>query len=146
VKSLHLQKIWRIYKILAFTENQAGDRILAGVEIPPPGKKPASAEKPAGLEKLAARFLGSVESPAADFLLVWLKSSLSDPRRCDEYRMQSPSEETAQAALLLWAALSRTVPAAMPRNEQNPHRNQKVRRPLGISLIPAKSQKSYLGF
>jgi hypothetical protein len=25
--------------------------------------------------------------------------------------MQSPSEETAQAALLLWVALSRTVPA-----------------------------------
>ncbi len=55
--------------------------------------------------------LGSAESPAADFLLVWLKSSRSDPRRCDESRMQSSSEETAQAALLLWAALSRTVQA-----------------------------------
>jgi hypothetical protein len=55
--------------------------------------------------------LGSAESPAADFLLAWLKSSRSDPRRCDESLMQSPSEETAQAALLLWAALSRTVPA-----------------------------------
>ena len=53
--------------------------------------------------------LGSVESPAADFFLVWLMSSRSDPRRCDESRMQSPSEEKAQAALLLWAALSRTV-------------------------------------
>ncbi len=56
--------------------------------------------------------LSSAESPAADFLLVWLKSSRSDPCRCDESRMQSPSEETAQAALLLWAALSRTVLAA----------------------------------
>ncbi len=55
--------------------------------------------------------LGSAESPAADFPLVWLKSSRSDPRRCDESRMQSPSEETAQDALLLWAALSCTVPA-----------------------------------
>ncbi len=55
--------------------------------------------------------LGSAESPADDFLLVWLKSSRSDPRRCDESRMQSPSEETAQAALLLWVALYRTVPA-----------------------------------
>jgi hypothetical protein len=27
-------------------------------------------------------YLGSVESPTADFLLVWLKSSCSDPRRC----------------------------------------------------------------
>jgi hypothetical protein len=38
-------------------------------------------------------------------------SSRSDPRRCDESRMQSPSEEKTQAALLLWPALSRTVPA-----------------------------------
>ncbi len=38
-------------------------------------------------------------------------SSRSDPRRCDESRIQSLSEEKAQAALLLWAALSRTVPA-----------------------------------
>jgi hypothetical protein len=57
MKSLRLQKIRRIYKILAFTENQADDRILAGVEIPAPGKKPASEEKPAGLEKQAARLL-----------------------------------------------------------------------------------------
>ncbi len=55
--------------------------------------------------------LGSAKSPAADFSLVWLMSSRSDPRRCDESRMQSPSEEKAQAALLLWAALSRIVPA-----------------------------------
>jgi hypothetical protein len=47
--------------------------------------------------------LGSEESPAADFPLVWLKSSGSDPRRCVVSLMQSPSEETAQAALLLWA-------------------------------------------
>jgi hypothetical protein len=50
-KSLHLQKIRQIYRILASTENQADDRILAGVEIPAPG------EKPAGLEKQAARLL-----------------------------------------------------------------------------------------
>jgi hypothetical protein len=31
--------------------------------------------------------LGSGEYPAADFFLVWLMSSLSDPRRCDESRM-----------------------------------------------------------
>ncbi len=53
--------------------------------------------------------LGSAESPAADFFLVWLMSSRSDPNRCDESRMQSPSEE---ATLLLWASLSRNVPAA----------------------------------
>jgi hypothetical protein len=42
---LRLQKIRGIYKILASTENQAGDRILAGVEITALGKKPASEEK-----------------------------------------------------------------------------------------------------
>jgi hypothetical protein len=59
-----LQKIRRIYRILAlfqksggftkslpFTEKQADDGILAGVKIPAPG------EKPAGLEKLVARLL-----------------------------------------------------------------------------------------
>ncbi len=114
----------RIYKILASTETQADDRILAGVEIPAPGKKPA------GLEKQAAcLLLGSAESPAADFLLVWLKSSRSDPRRCDVSLIQSSSEETAQAALLLWA---NSLPycsgclyrSAMPRNGQNPRGNQ----------------------
>jgi hypothetical protein len=50
-ESSRLQKIRRIYKIPASTEKQADDRILAGVEIPPPGKKPA------GLEKQAARLL-----------------------------------------------------------------------------------------
>jgi hypothetical protein len=48
-ESLRLQKIRRIYRILASTENQAGDRILAGVEIPAPGKKPAELEKHAAL-------------------------------------------------------------------------------------------------
>jgi hypothetical protein len=56
-----LQKIKRIYKILAlyrktggfeaslrFTEKQADDRILAGVEIPAPGEKPAGLEKAGG--------------------------------------------------------------------------------------------------
>jgi hypothetical protein len=51
IKSLRLQKNRQIYKILAPTEKQTDDRILAGVKIPAPG------EKPAGLEKLAARLL-----------------------------------------------------------------------------------------
>jgi hypothetical protein len=46
-----------------------------GVEIPAPGEKPASEEKLAELEKQAACLLFRlVESPAADFLLVWLIS------------------------------------------------------------------------
>ena len=92
--------------------------------------------------------LGSAESPAADFFLVWLMSSRSDPRRCDESRMQSPSEEKAQAALLLGAALSRTVlyrlfaPARHAKNWLKSTRQPKVRRPLEILLIPVKSQNS----
>jgi hypothetical protein len=42
---LRLQKIRGIYKILASSENQAGDRILAGIDITAPGKKPPSEEK-----------------------------------------------------------------------------------------------------
>ncbi len=75
--------------------------------------------------------LGSAESPAADFLLVWLKSSRSDPRRCDVSLMQSPSEGTAQAALILWAnsflyCTGCLYRPTMPRNGQNPHGNQKL--------------------
>ncbi len=62
MKSLRLQKIRWIYKILAFTKNQEDDRILAGVEIPVPGKKPASAEKPAGLAARLLFRLGGISS------------------------------------------------------------------------------------
>jgi hypothetical protein len=61
------------------------DRILWGVEISASEEKPASEEKLAGLEsRRPAYCLGLAESPAADFFLVWLMSSLSDPRRCDQ--------------------------------------------------------------
>jgi hypothetical protein len=90
--------------------------------------------------------LGSAVSPAADFFLVWLMSSRSDPRRCDESRMQSPSEEKAQATLLLWAALSRLYWLLEPaRHAKKWHKSTwqpEVRRPLGILLIPVKSQNS----
>jgi hypothetical protein len=50
-------------------------------------------------------YMGSAESSAADFLLVWLKSSRSDPRRCVDSQTCRPQvTNTAQAALLLWAA------------------------------------------
>ncbi len=141
MKSLRLQKIRWIYKILAFTENQADDRILASIEIPAPGKKTRvwRENRRDWKSRRPAYCLGSAESLTADFFLVWLMSSCSGPRRCDESRMQSPSEEKAQAALLLWAALSRTVPAVCtgpPCQEMAISTLQpKVRRPLGIVLI-----------
>ncbi len=74
--------------------------------------------------------LGSTESPTADFSLVWLMSSRSDPRKCDDSRMQSPSEEKAQAALLLWATLLSYCTGclyrpAMPGNGSISRSNQK---------------------
>jgi hypothetical protein len=42
-KSGGFEKSWR------FTEKQADDRILAGVEIPAPGEKPAGLEKAGSL-------------------------------------------------------------------------------------------------
>ncbi len=83
-----------------------------------PGKKPAFEEKPVSgknrrdrKRRPPAYCLGSAKSLAADFFLVWLMSTRSDPLRCDESPMRSPSEEKTWAALLLWAAFSRTVPA-----------------------------------
>jgi hypothetical protein len=54
--------------------------------------------------------------------------------------MQSPSEEKAQAALLLWVAL--LVPARHEKKWQKSMQQPKVRLPLGILLIPVKSQNS----
>ena len=101
-KSLRLQKNRRIWEILASTEKQVDDRILAGIEIPAPDKKPEFEEKPARLI-----------------------SSRSDPRRCDESRMQSPSEEKAQAPCFYGRTFPVLYRPAMPRNGTNPCGNQK---------------------
>ncbi len=68
------------------------DRTKADVEISAPGKISAPAKlprlsKPLRLSKVRQKssapsyYLGSAESPTADFLQVWLKSSRSDPLR-----------------------------------------------------------------
>ena len=80
-------KILTDVEIPAAREKQADGNILAGVEISAPGGH----RKSRGIRK--AYCLGSSESPAADFSPVRLMSSRSDPRRCDESRTQSPSEE-----------------------------------------------------
>ncbi len=160
MKYFLLPKIRRICEILALTENQADlqnpcayrksggftkslrlQKIRRTIESLRALKSPRLVKNP-HLKKnqrdwkswRPAYCLGLAESPAAAFLLVWLKSSRSDPRKCDESRMQSPSEETAQAALLLWAALSRSVPAVCtgpPCQEKWPKstRQPKVRQP-----------------
>jgi hypothetical protein len=81
--------------------------------------------------------LGSAESPAADFLLVWLKSSRSDPRRCDVPLMQSQVRDGLPARCFYLCALSPTVPAACTgptcqnsRGNQKLSGNQKSKRPL----------------
>ncbi len=99
------------WEILAFAENQADDRILAGVEIPAPVEKPTFVENLAKLEKQVACLLFRLSGISNCWLLPGLADPGSDPRRCDESRMQSPREKKVQAALLLWVALSCTVPA-----------------------------------
>jgi hypothetical protein len=164
MKSLLLQKIRRIYRIIALykkirriyrilalckksggftkslrlTEKQADNRSLRALKFPRlvKNQRDWKSWRP-------AYCLGLAESPAADFLLVWLKSSRSDPRRCVVSLMQSPSEKTAQAALLLWAdslpyCTGCLYRPTMPKSTRQP----KTRRPLEFSLIPAKSQKS----
>ncbi len=141
-ESLRLQKIRRIYRILLSPENQADDRILAGVKSPRLVKNQWDWKS-----WRPAYCLGSAESPAADLLLVWLKSSRSDPRRCDVSLMQSPSEETAQAVLLLWADSLPYCTGCLYRPAMlKSMRQPKIWRPLKISQIPAKLQKFYLGF
>jgi hypothetical protein len=100
VKSLRLQKIRQTIESL---------RVLKSprlVKDPCLKKNPRRKKNQRDWENRRPAYCsGSAESPTADFSLVWLMSSRSDPPRCDYSRMQSPSEEKAQAALLLWAAL-----------------------------------------
>ncbi len=96
-------KCWR------FPEKQADDRILAGVKIPAPGEKTSRT----GKYWLPAYCLGSAESPAADFLLDWVKSSRSDPRRCVASLSCRPQVRTQpRLPCFNGRTLSRTVPAA----------------------------------
>ncbi len=59
-----------------------------------------------------AYYLGSAESPTADFLLVWLKSSCLDPRRCAASQTCRPQVGSQLKPLCFYGRrLSRTVPA-----------------------------------
>jgi hypothetical protein len=96
--SLRLQKSGGFIKFLRLQKNRRTIESLRALKYPRLAKNQRDWKS-----WRPAYCLGSAASPAADFLLVWLKSSRSDPPRCDVSLMQSPSEETAQAALLLWA-------------------------------------------
>jgi hypothetical protein len=150
-KSLRLQKNRQIYKILAFTEKQADLQNPCVYRKTGRFTESLRALKSPRLVKnqrdwkswRPAYCLGSAESSAADFLLVWLKSSRSDPRRCDVSLMQSPSGDMAQAALLLWVnslpySTGCLYRPSMPKSTRQP----KIRWPLEFSPIPDKSQRS----
>jgi hypothetical protein len=104
-------KIRRIYKILAlfqksggFTNLGAFPKIRRIYKVLALFQKSGGFTKSWRLQKIRRPYcLGSAESPAADFLLVWLKSSQSDPRRCDVPLMQSPTEGWTACRLLLFA-------------------------------------------
>jgi hypothetical protein len=146
-ESLCFTKIRRIYKIHALTKNQADlqnpcvykksggfteslrlQKIRQTIESLRALKSPRLVKNQRDWKSWRPAYcLGSAESPAADFLLVWLKSSRSDPCRCDVSLMQSPSEETAQAALLLWADSLPYLTGCVYRPPcQNPRGNQKL--------------------
>jgi hypothetical protein len=60
----------------------------------------------------SAYYFGSAESPTADFLLVWLKSSRSDPRRYDASQTCRPQVGAQLRPLCFYERrLSHTVPA-----------------------------------
>ncbi len=64
----------------------------------------------------SAYYLGSAESPTADFLLVWLKSSRSDPRRCVASQTCRPQVTIQLKPLYFYGRrLSCTVPAWLYR-------------------------------
>ncbi len=112
---------WRALKSLRLLNNQRDWKILA-----------------------PAYCLGLAESPAADFLLDWLKSSCSDPRRCVASLSWRPQVRTQPRLPCFYGrTLSRTVPAACTGPTcQNSHGSQNSRRPRKFSPIPVKSQKS----
>jgi hypothetical protein len=76
--------------------------------------------------------LGSAESPAADFLLVWLKSSRSDPCRCVASLSCRPQVRDGLPERCFYLrTLSRTVLAGCTSpTSQNSRGNKKSKRPL----------------
>jgi hypothetical protein len=124
-------KHWRVYKMLA----------SAGVKISAPSKNIS------GKVWRPTYFLGSAESPTADFLLDWLKSSCSDPRRCAASQTCRPEVRSQLKPLCFYGQrLSCTVPAGCTGPTcQNIRGCPNSWRPCIFSPIPVKTQKFYLG-
>jgi hypothetical protein len=87
------------------------------------------------------RQLTKAESPTADFLLVWLKSSRSDPRRCAASQKCRPQVGVKLRSLCFYGRrLSRTVPAGCTGPTcQNSRGYPKSWRPRKFSPIPVKT-------
>jgi hypothetical protein len=144
-KSGGFGKYWRFYKNQADLENVgAMQKNRRTIESWRALKSPRLVKNQRDWKPWRPAYcLGSAESPAADFLLDWLKSSRSDPRRCVASLMQTPSEETAQAALLLRAdPLPYCTGCCIGPTCQNSCGNQYFRQTREFSPIPVKSQKS----
>jgi hypothetical protein len=126
---------------------QACDRTLAGVKISAPIKNLRAWPKYQRKSLASAYYLGSAESPTADFLLVWLKSSCSDPRRDAASQTCRPQVEVQLRPLHFYGwRLSRTVSAGcIGPTCQNSRGCPKSWRPRKFSPIPVKTSKFYLG-
>ena len=140
-------KSWRLMEILAGIQNiGVWQKYRRTIESWWALKSPRLAKISA--EKFGASYyLGSVESPTADFLLDWLKSSLSDPCRYVASLSCRPQVRT-QPRLPCFYGRSpyRTVPAACTSPTcQNMRGSQNYWRPRIFSPIPVKTPKFYLG-
>jgi hypothetical protein len=104
-KSVGFTKSWRFSKNQADLQNLgAFPKIRRIFKIQADFQNSGGFSKYRRLQKIRRLYcLGSAESPAVDFLLVWLKSTRSDPRKCDVPLMQSPSERWTACTLLLFA-------------------------------------------
>ncbi len=141
------------------------DRTKADVEISAPGenlrayqkvrrisyvpiKKLGAHQKVRRISSAPSYYLGSAESPTADFLQVWLKSSRSGPRRwCCLLFMQTSSDLKAQTALLLWAASLPYCTGLLYQHDlSKPLRMANSLRAPRFSPFPMKNPKIYFGF
>jgi hypothetical protein len=87
-KSLLLLKIRRIEKSSLLLKIRRTIESSWALKSPRLVKNPRLKKNPRDWKsRQPAYCLGSAESPAADFSLVWLMSSRLDPHRCDESRM-----------------------------------------------------------
>ncbi len=121
------------------------DRTKADVEISTPGGNLCTYQKVRRISSAPSCYLGSAESPTADFLQVWLKSSRSGPRRWCCLSSCRPQVIWRLSPLCFYGRrLSRTVPACCTGTTcQNLRGCQNLCARLGFHYFLWKIQNSF---